>query len=112
MLPEGPCRLTIAEPGSSDQLQSSHDRARPPGPGHVEVEIHAAGLNFLDVMDVLGVLPFERPELGGECAGRVVAVGEGVHDVAVGDEVLAFSLGSLGTHVTTAAGSPRRSRTE
>ena len=40
--------------------------------------------------------------LGGECVGRVVAVGEGVRDLQVGQEVVAVTPGSFATHVTVA----------
>ena len=41
--------------------------------------------------------------LGDECAGRIVAVGEGVEGLQAGDEVIAIAPGSLGSHVTTSA---------
>ena len=64
-------------------------RRREPRSGEVEIEVHAAGVNLLDVMDVLGMLPFERRAPGSECAGRISAVGDGVADIAIGDEVVA-----------------------
>jgi NADPH2:quinone reductase len=61
-----------------------------PGPGEAVVEVRAAGLNFPDLLIVQGLYQF-RPELpfspGGEGAGVVVAIGEGVDLVAPGDEV-------------------------
>ena len=62
----------------SDEVEAELRAAYP----NSEVIIHHAdldtvwGLGEAD-MDVLGVLPFERPELGGECAGRIVAVVSG-----------------------------------
>jgi NADPH:quinone reductase-like Zn-dependent oxidoreductase len=51
----------------------------------------------------------DDPEpLGGECAGRVVAVGEGVSDFAVGDDVVAIAQASFASHVTTTAALVRR----
>ena len=49
-----------------------------PGAGEVQVAVAAAGLNFRDVLDALGMVPVDAGPLGGEFAGRVVAVGEGV----------------------------------
>ena len=59
-------------------------------------EVRAAGLNFLDVLDALGALPFERGWLGGECSGVVTAVGAGVTEFSAGDEVVALAEGAFG----------------
>ncbi|MFF5988305.1 NADPH:quinone oxidoreductase family protein [Prauserella flavalba] len=62
-----------------------------PGPGEVVVEVAAAGVNFPDILVVEGTyqnLP-ERPfSPGKEAAGTVVAVGEGVERLTVGQRVL------------------------
>lgn len=41
--------------------------------------------------------------LGGECAGTVSAVGEGVTELAVGDRVVACSFGAIASYVTVRA---------
>ncbi len=77
-----------------------------PGGGELEIEVSAAGLNFRDVLKVLGMYPSEDESdslLGDECAGRVVAVGDGVDEFAVGDEVVAIAPGSFGSHLTLPA---------
>jgi NADPH:quinone reductase-like Zn-dependent oxidoreductase/NAD(P)-dependent dehydrogenase (short-subunit alcohol dehydrogenase family)/acyl carrier protein len=54
----------------------------------------------------LGLYPTDGGDymmLGDECAGRIVAVGEGVEGFQAGDEVIAIAPGSLASHVTTAA---------
>src|SRR5262249_54499691 len=43
------------------------------------------------------------PALGGECAGRIVAVGEGVNGLAVGQPVIALAAGAMASRVTTSA---------
>lgn len=48
----------------------------PVGPRDVEVEIHAAALNFKDLAHIMGFLPSNEDRLGLECAGVVSAVGE------------------------------------
>src|SRR6478672_3237557 len=56
-----------------------------PAPGEVLVEVRASGVCHTD-HDLIGVpVPFV---LGHEGAGVVLAVGDGVTDVAVGDSVL------------------------
>ena len=61
-----------------------------PGPGEVLVDVHAAALSFMDTLMVAGryqmkpALPFVP---GSDAAGVVLAVGEGVQRVRVGDRV-------------------------
>ena len=101
-----PFRLEIDEPGVLDRLTLRLLERRAPGAGEVEIRVEAAGLNFIDVMKVTGVYPGLPPgtvPLGLECAGRVVAVGEGVNDLEVGQDVVAFTSFSFASHVTTPA---------
>jgi NADPH:quinone reductase len=63
----------------------------PPAAGEIQVRIEARGVQYVDVLMLAGKYQF-RPEPpfipGGEAAGRVVAVGPGVTDFAVGDAVM------------------------
>ncbi len=61
------------------------------GPGAIRVAVEAAGLNFPDLLCVRGHYQFKPPlpfVPGGEGAGVVLEVGEGVDDFAPGDRVL------------------------
>src|SRR5215469_4494503 len=62
-----------------------------PGPGEIQVRIAARGVQYVDVLMLAGKYQF-RPEPpfipGGEAAGRVVAVGDGVIGFAIGDDVM------------------------
>lgn len=63
-----------------------------PGPGQVRVAVKAAGASFVDGLTVAGryQFPLKPPYVpGGESAGVVDAVGEGVEGWSVGDEVFA-----------------------
>jgi len=61
----------------------------PPGPGQVRVRIAATGVCHSDLSLANGTLRHALPVvLGHESAGRVVAVGDGVSDFAVGDPVV------------------------
>ena len=62
-----------------------------PGPGQALVEQRAVGVNFIDVYHRTGAYPAPLPAgLGLEAAGQVIAVGEGVSEVAPGDRVATF----------------------
>ncbi|MFN8222005.1 MAG: NADPH:quinone oxidoreductase family protein [Gaiellales bacterium] len=68
-------------------------------PGSVLVEVEAIGLNFLDVSVCRGEYTSEPvpPVIpGAEVAGRVVALGDGVTAVSVGDRVSALSPSAQG----------------
>ncbi|MDC0749535.1 type I polyketide synthase [Polyangium mundeleinium] len=102
-----PFRLENRAPGVLEKLALRPMARRAPGPGEVEIEVEAAGLNFLDVLLALGVMPDDvegadqkGPRLGGECAGRIVALGPGVEDLTIGQEVLALTPMAMASHVT------------
>ena len=62
------------------------------GPGMLVLDVAAAGVNFPDALIVQGLYQFKPPfpfSPGGEVAGTVASVGEGVTNVVVGDRVIA-----------------------
>ena len=99
-LPSTPFKLALPTKGSPDNLQIVSSTRQAPKAGEIEIRVLAAGLNFIDVLDSLALLPFERDWLGVECAGEVVAVGDGVENFAVGDKVIALAAGSFSQYVT------------
>ncbi len=67
------------------------------GPGEVVVEMRAAAVTFPDTLMLEDKYQFKAPPPyipGGEVAGVIASVGDGVDNVAVGDRVV----GGLGTH--------------
>lgn len=102
----GAARLERSGGGLDRLVWSAAERAAPRG-DEVEIAVAAAGLNFRDVMWSLSLLPediledgFAGPNMGLECAGTVVRVGEKVRDLAVGDRVVAFARNAFASHVT------------
>ncbi|MET0342149.1 MAG: type I polyketide synthase [Polyangiales bacterium] len=94
-----PFRLAVSEPGTFDGLVLRETARRTPEAGEVEIEVVAAGLNFIDVMKALGIYPGMgdgQVEFGGECAGRITALGAGVTGLTVGQQVLAMADGARG----------------
>ncbi|WP_172652740.1 NADPH:quinone oxidoreductase family protein [Rhodococcus opacus] len=64
-----------------------------PGPGEVLIEVGAVSINFPDILVVEGTyqnLPPRPFSPGKEAAGRVIAVGDGVHRISTGQRVLAL----------------------
>src|SRR5437868_1297742 len=62
-----------------------------PGSGQIRIGVRAAGINPIDWKVRRGDLGGEVPQTTGrEVAGVVDQLGEGVSDVAVGDEVFGF----------------------
>lgn len=102
--------LVFDQPGRLRNLYWAQSVPRLPGAGEVRVRVSHTGLNFRDVMWAMGLLPDEALEngfsgtgLGIECSGVVDAVGGGVTEWAVGDEVLCFAPSCFSSHVITPA---------
>lgn len=109
-----PFQVKISNYGILENLTLEPLERRQPGPLEVEIQVYAAGLNFRDVLNALGLLKEYTQQLGissateipfgGECAGKIVAVGEKVSHFKVGDEVIAaMAVGSLSSFVTVNA---------
>lgn len=75
----------------------------PLGPGQVRVEVHAAGVNFRDVLIGLGMYPDADAQLGSEGAGVVLDVGPDVPRLAPGDRVMGLLRGAFGPIAVTDA---------
>ncbi|MDQ0602080.1 NADPH:quinone reductase-like Zn-dependent oxidoreductase [Streptomyces canus] len=82
--------------GGTEVLHEADIEVPRPGSGQIRVRVRAAGLNALDGKIRSGAMeaafPTPLPAVpGAELAGVVDALGEGVQDVRVGDEVLGWS---------------------
>jgi NADPH:quinone reductase-like Zn-dependent oxidoreductase len=100
------------------EVQELFDRPDPvPGRGEVLVRVDVAGVNPLDhvlrsglVPGLDGGRPFPRV-LGMEAAGTVLALGEDVDGLEVGDAVFGFALTGGGTYAeTTVLSAPNTAR--
>lgn len=108
-------RLGFALPGQLRNLRWEQHPRSLPQTDQVEVEVHATGLNFRDIMYTLGLLSDEAVEngfagatLGLEFSGIVSRVGEQVSGFRPGDRVVGFGPAGFSTRAvtTTAALSP------
>ncbi|MFF7079576.1 SDR family NAD(P)-dependent oxidoreductase [Streptomyces lavendulae] len=73
-------------------------------PGQIRVALRAAGVNFRDVLMTLGMVPATAGLPGGEGAGLVLEVGEGVAGLAPGDRVMGLFSGGIGPVTVADAG--------
>ncbi len=90
--------ILIRETGGADVLKYEQVELGQPKAGEARIRHEAVGLNFIDVYFRTGL--YKAPQLpfipGQEGAGTVVAVGEGVTNVKVGDRV-AYT-GAMGSY--------------
>ena len=86
--------VLCVEHGPPEKLVVKDVPTPEPGRGQVRISVKAVGVNFPDTLIIQNLYQF-KPALpfspGGECAGVVSAVGEGVSDIAVGDSVIAMT---------------------
>ncbi len=94
-------------PGGPETLEWTEQPTPEPGKGQVRIRVRAAGLNFPDTLIIRDLYQMKPPRPfapGGEIAGDVEAIGEGVTGLDVGDRVLALTgFGGFATHVLAEA---------
>lgn len=98
--------------GGTEVLHEAEIEVPQPGPGQVRVRVRAIGVNPVDGKIRSGIMeaifPTTLPAVpGGEIAGIVDALGEGVDRLKVGDEVLGWSDTCLRPVRTGRRGRPR-----
>ncbi|MBO0889893.1 MAG: NAD(P)H-quinone oxidoreductase [Acidothermales bacterium] len=88
--------IVITEPGGPDVLRWEAVPDPEPQPGEVVLEVAASAVNRADLLQRQGNYdppPGASRYPGLECAGRVVALGDGVDSWSVGDEACALLAG-------------------
>ncbi|MFJ5533128.1 SDR family NAD(P)-dependent oxidoreductase [Streptomyces sp. NPDC093261] len=105
---DGNFELSVTEYGQFSAVRPVPVEDREPAGDEVTVQVHAAGLNFKDVLNALGMLrqyaldnglPHEPLPLGFEAAGTVVAAGPDA-EFRPGDEVVISRIGCMRRRVT------------
>ena len=80
-------------PGGPETLTLDEIECPAPGPGQVRLRVKACSINFPDVLIIQDMYQFKPPRPfapGGEAAGVIDAVGEGVTRWKAGDRVIAM----------------------
>src|SRR6185437_8924515 len=86
-----------------DNLRLAEEEVSPPSSGQVQVRIEAAGLNFRDVLNVLGLYPGDPGLIGGDFSGVVTELSSDVTGLAVGQRVMGFMQGAFASRVNVPA---------
>ncbi len=95
--------LAPTERGAIDNLRLTEADVPVPDEGYVQVRVEAAGLNFRDVLNVLGLYPGDPGPIGGDFAGVVTQLGDGVTGVAVGQRVYGSMQGAFSSRFNVPA---------
>jgi acyl transferase domain-containing protein/NADPH:quinone reductase-like Zn-dependent oxidoreductase/acyl carrier protein len=95
--------LLPTERGAIDNLRLTEVEVSAPDEGYVQVRVEAAGLNFRDVLNVLGLYPGDPGPVGGDFAGTVTQLGEGVTGLEVGQRVYGSMQGAFASRFNVPA---------
>ncbi|MEO3758976.1 type I polyketide synthase [Mycobacterium sp. B14F4] len=95
--------LAPTERGAIDNLRLTEADVPAPDEGYVQVRVEAAGLNFRDVLNVLGLYPGDPGPIGGDFAGVVTQLGGGVSGLEVGQRVYGFMQGAFSSRFNVPA---------
>lgn len=95
--------LAPTERGAIDNLRITEKEVPAPDEGYVQVRVEAAGLNFRDVLNVLGLYPGDPGPIGGDFAGVVTQLGDGVTGVEVGQRVYGSMQGAFSSRFNVPA---------
>ncbi len=82
--------IRVHKPGGPEAMELENAEISAPGAGEVTIRHDGIGLNFIDVYFRSGLYPSPNGlplTPGNEGAGTVIATGEGVSDLAVGDRI-------------------------
>ncbi|RDA85038.1 hypothetical protein CP532_4577 [Ophiocordyceps camponoti-leonardi (nom. inval.)] len=90
-------QMVVGQYGVLDSLTWVRRESQTVGELDVEVDIRCVGLNFLDIMVAMGLVPKPKDSLGAEAVGVVRRVGSAVEHVSVGDRVWVVHLGLFTT---------------
>lgn len=101
--------LRVSRGSGLGGIHHVREARREPGPDEVEIAVEVSGLNFKDLLKVLGQIPRQALDdtffgnvIGLECSGVVVRTGREVKTLRPGDRVAALSPeGCFGSHVVT-----------
>jgi acyl transferase domain-containing protein/NADPH:quinone reductase-like Zn-dependent oxidoreductase/acyl carrier protein len=95
--------LAPTERGAIDNLRLVETEVPAPSEGQVQIRVEAAGLNFRDVLNVLGLYPGDPGLIGGDFSGIVSGLGSGVTGFEIGQRVFGFMQGAFASRINVPA---------
>ena len=95
--------LAPTERGAIDNLRLTETDVATPAGNEVQVRVEAAGLNFRDVLNVLGLYPGDPGPIGGDLCGVVTEIGSEVTGFAVGQRVFGSMQGAFSSRLNVPA---------
>ena len=91
--------LAPTERGAIDNLRLTEAQVEPPATNEVQVRVEAAGLNFRDILNVLGLYPGDPGPIGGDLCGVVTEVGSEVTGYEPGQRVFGSMQGAFASRL-------------
>ncbi|MEI6252011.1 MAG: SDR family NAD(P)-dependent oxidoreductase, partial [Mycobacteriaceae bacterium] len=91
--------LAPTERGAIDNLRLTETDVEPPAANEVQVRVEAAGLNFRDILNVLGLYPGDPGPIGGDLCGIVTQIGSEVSGFEVGQRVFGSMQGAFASRL-------------
>eukprot|EP00435_Cladocopium_sp_Y103_P074523 s357_g49.t1 len=99
LMARAPIRLNMPFRGALTGLRPVPQNMRQPVVlGSVQLRIRAIGLNFRDVLNVMGLYPGDPGPPGADCSGTVLELGERVRHLRTGEDVFGEAPGCLSTY--------------
>lgn len=95
--------LAPTERGAIDNLRLTEVVVEPPAENEVQVRVEAAGLNFRDILNVLGLYPGDPGPIGGDLCGIVTELGSAATGFEVGQRVFGSMQGAFASRLNVPA---------
>jgi acyl transferase domain-containing protein/D-arabinose 1-dehydrogenase-like Zn-dependent alcohol dehydrogenase/acyl carrier protein len=95
--------LAPTERGAIDNLRLTEIDVESPAANEVQVRIEAAGLNFRDILNVLGPYPGDPGPIGGDLCGVVTEIGSAVTGFEIGMRVFGSMQGAFASRLNVPA---------
>ncbi|MFM9035290.1 MAG: type I polyketide synthase [Mycobacterium sp.] len=95
--------LAPTERGAIDNLRLTEAVVSHPAPNEIQVRVEAAGLNFRDVLNVLGLYPGDPGPIGGDLCGVVTEIGPEVTGFEIGQRVFGSMQGAFASRLNVPA---------
>ncbi|KAH7083527.1 putative polyketide synthase [Paraphoma chrysanthemicola] len=91
--------LDVGTPGRVNTLRWIETLRETPSDAEIEVEVHATGLNFRDILVAMNIIELPTRQFGLEAAGLVTRIGSSVKDFQVGDRVVCLKKSAFAKYI-------------